>query len=219
MVYNLLGMLYKRSYLLHCFWTFFSPQVWPDLPNVVINSSLDWDSQVEVKGPLWILGEVRVARKVLIRLFFFRNDSDMAGINLYSNLLSPCLPTMFSNLPELELSVFGERFSTGSMFLPLFSHKKALLACLSLPASQWSGSLPSHVSVSWILYTDLLFFTLCSFFLSFTFYLDIRVPTCLLSIVYKSWKFPRPSLSVASPTLTTSIIELPLPLLLALFNS
>lgn len=39
---------------------FFSPQVWPDFPDIFVNSSLDWDSQVEVKGPLWMLGEVRL---------------------------------------------------------------------------------------------------------------------------------------------------------------
>ena len=35
---------------MHCFETCFSSQVWPDFPDVVINSSLDWDSQVEVRG-------------------------------------------------------------------------------------------------------------------------------------------------------------------------
>lgn len=200
-------MLCKRSYLLHCFWTFFSPQVWPDLPNIVINSSLDWDSQVEVKGPLWILGEVRVARKVylLISLFFLEMTQTWLVLIfiliLYHPACLPCFPTCLS-----WSSLF---FVKDSLLVPCFwfIHKKTLLACLPLPASQWSGSLPSHISV--IPYTDLfLFFPLCSFFFFFALYLDIRVSTCLLSIVYKSWKFPWPSLSVAPPTLTTSIIEL-----------
>lgn len=27
--------------------------MWPDFPDVVINGSLDWETQVEVKDPLW----------------------------------------------------------------------------------------------------------------------------------------------------------------------
>lgn len=30
---------------------FSSAQVWPDYPDVIVNDSLDWDSQVEVKAP------------------------------------------------------------------------------------------------------------------------------------------------------------------------
>ncbi|XP_015331994.1 maltase-glucoamylase-like [Marmota marmota marmota] len=37
-------------------------KVWPDYPDIVVNSSLDWDSQVEVKSPLWMLGEGQVVR-------------------------------------------------------------------------------------------------------------------------------------------------------------
>lgn len=36
---------------------FVSPQVWPDFPDVVVDPSLDWDSQVEVRAPLCIFVE------------------------------------------------------------------------------------------------------------------------------------------------------------------
>lgn len=31
---------------------FFCPQVWPDYPDISMDPSLDWDSQIEVKGTL-----------------------------------------------------------------------------------------------------------------------------------------------------------------------
>lgn len=150
MVYNLLGMLYKRSYLLHCFWTFFSPQVWPDLPNVVINSSLDWDSQVEVKGPLWILGEVRVARKVFIHLFFLEMTQTWLVLIFilifYHPACLPCFPTCLS-----WSSLFLVK---DSLLVPCFYHyfltkRHCWPASLSQPLSEvarypltflWAGS-------------------------------------------------------------------------------
>uniref|UniRef100_A0A287DB05 P-type domain-containing protein n=1 Tax=Ictidomys tridecemlineatus TaxID=43179 RepID=A0A287DB05_ICTTR len=41
-------------------------KVWPDYPDIVVNSSLDWDSQVEVKGPFWILSEVWLSGRIAI---------------------------------------------------------------------------------------------------------------------------------------------------------
>ncbi|XP_011850885.1 PREDICTED: maltase-glucoamylase, intestinal, partial [Mandrillus leucophaeus] len=66
-------------------------KVWPDFPGVVVNESLDWDSQVELIGrpvmvPYWSLG-FQLCR------YGYQNDSEIAS--LYDEMVAAQIPYLY----------------------------------------------------------------------------------------------------------------------------
>ena len=110
----------------------------------------------------------------------------------------------FPPLPELELSVSGERFwFVVSIFLPPFSNKKGFLDMLTL-----------HKMLSDVTqYLDILCELGPCVLIHFFFFSAVPCgllsrcwfSTCLLSVVYQNWKFPNPSSLSVVPTPPTPL--------------